>query len=616
MKTRRVTSVLKTPLVGCERTRLALSAKLSLLEAVAQFHQQSVADSQDCEIGFHRCGCALCDGGLNVLDVYDRRRLATSSWTDHNGESSFIPSTASVRETIEPLRSDNASITRSCYDLVSGSIKRGTGKLNYIMTTNNKLLLLTLVFCLCFSTNADGEELKVFLLGGQSNIQGLGSVRELPPALQGPQDDVLIYFNSELRVLQPGFGSNSRQFGPEVSFGRALADAWPGENIALIKYGEGGTDLENNWDPVTGPSYRNFRTVLTRGLVALENNGFAPTIAGMLWTQGERDARLGFGGNYETNLNAFIGDVRSRYGGDLPFYFSQLSALQTNLPATGLNLVRQAQSRVATADENSHLIVTDTFGMLPDNLHFNAAGQVSLGEAFAAAVLAASRKPGFRVLQIINPSFEDDVIPRDGDPETVADATDDFDADLVPTGWTEFDDGRNNAAAGDARGIVSHASDAFFNVSLTNTPDQDVNDQSFFTAQRDIFQVLSDTLEANTTYTLSVDIGDLVAGSDGGASGTPAVNLGYGSFTGENVVLTLDQRNQPPQTDGDWVTWTGEFTTSSMPIGFGEQLRIELTNGTNVGWFDNVRLSATTVPEPTSLGMLAVGLFCLASRSR
>ncbi len=121
---------------------------------------------------------------------------------------------------------------------------------------------------------------------------------------------------------------------------------------------------------------------------ALTTAGFTPTIAGMLWTQGERDVRLGYEATYEANLNGFIADIRTRYGTDLPFFISQLSSLQTDLPADGLAAVRQAQANVAAADANAHLIVTDSFDMRTDNLHFSGAGQISLGEAFAASYQA------------------------------------------------------------------------------------------------------------------------------------------------------------------------------------------------------------------------------------
>ncbi len=215
-------------------------------------------------------------------------------------------------------------------------------------------------------------------------------------------------------------------------------------------------------------------------------------------------------------------------------------------------------------------------------------------------------------MAILNHSFETDVIPRDGNTTTVGDGTDDFDASIVPTSWTSFDDGRGdpNGSATWRRGIVSTAPDSFFNSSLAPTPDTDANDQTFYTSAGDIYQVLSATLLPNTTYTITVDVGDRNVANSGGNPGTPIVNLSYGATTGANNLIAMNQGNQPTQIDGGWVTWSAQITTGAAPAGLGDSLRIELTTGENVGWIDNVRLDATTVPEPSAT-LLMGGIFGL-----
>ena len=99
----------------------------------------------------------------------------------------------------------------------------------------------------------------------------------------------------------------------------------------------------------------------------------------MLWTQGERDVVIGATAQYEANLNELIADVRTRYGAGLPLFVSQLSSGQTNLidraSNAALNELRQAQSDVAAGDPDTYLILTDTFVLNSENLHFNAAGE-------------------------------------------------------------------------------------------------------------------------------------------------------------------------------------------------------------------------------------------------
>lgn len=241
---------------------------------------------------------------------------------------------------------------------------------------------------------AQAEHYNVVLLGGQSNMDGRAATSGLPTSpvdLQQPQTDVLLYEGGNLRNLQPGSGSD---FGPEITFGRTVADGQPTNNFALIKYAVGGTDLNNDWDPTSVGTYTSFRNTVTNGLTALTNAGHTYEITGMLWTQGERDAKTGrTTAQYEADLNEFIGDIRTRYGADLPFFISRLSINQTNITSAQLGEIRPAQDNVAATDPSAFLIDTDAMGLKSDNLHFDAAGQIALGEAFGNAYLTNVPEP-------------------------------------------------------------------------------------------------------------------------------------------------------------------------------------------------------------------------------
>ena len=254
-----------------------------------------------------------------------------------------------------------------------------------------------LALILLTTAAAQAGHVKVFLLGGQSNMDGRGATSGLPTSpmnLQQPQADVLLYEGGSLGDLQPG-GS---QFGPEITFGRTITDALPAENFALIKYAVGGTDLYGDWNPAGGTNYTAFNNTVTNGLTALTNAGHTYEIVGMLWTQGENDARDGQGAAYEANLNNFIASMRASYGTDLPFFFSRLSSGQTDLPLPELALVRTAQDNVGAADANAYQIDTESFSLANDDLHFDAAGQIALGEAFGQAYLSTVPEPSSLVL--------------------------------------------------------------------------------------------------------------------------------------------------------------------------------------------------------------------------
>ena len=230
---------------------------------------------------------------------------------------------------------------------------------------------------LAWGSQAPAANIKVILMGGQSNMVGTAPA---PTNLRTPQAAVLYYHTSLLLTTLRPVGNN--EFGPELSFGQTISQGQPGRNFGIIKYAVDGTSLGTHWDPKTGTTYSTFRDTVTAGITAMQNAGHNVEIVGMLWTQGEADAKSRTTAQYQADLIEFIADVRTRYGTNLPFFISRLSSRQTAINATGLAAVRAAQENVANADPNAYLIDTDTLTLFGDNLHFNVNGLVSLGQAF------------------------------------------------------------------------------------------------------------------------------------------------------------------------------------------------------------------------------------------
>lgn len=251
---------------------------------------------------------------------------------------------------------------------------------------------------------APADVVKVFLLGGQSNMVGQALTTGLPSALQSPQDDVLFYYRykgnvTPLTTLRPNNGGpNANGFGPEITFGRTIADAFPDEHFALIKMGGNGTSLYSSWDPTPegpaqGTTYVAFQNTVTDGLNALIAAGHTPQIVGMLWTQGEADGLADrTTAQYQAELAEFIADIRTRYGENLPFFLNRLSTGQRQLSIAQLTQIRTAQENVASADPFTYLIDADGLSQ-GDTVHFNAAGQMQLGERFGHAYIATVPEP-------------------------------------------------------------------------------------------------------------------------------------------------------------------------------------------------------------------------------
>lgn len=265
---------------------------------------------------------------------------------------------------------------------------------------------------LLLATYAHADHVKVILMGGQSNMVGNSCLTsDLPPELQVPQNDVMFY-NGGLTTLRPGSG---QAFGPEITFGRTIEDTFPSETFCLMKYAVNGSSLLTRWNPSTGDVYASFNTRVANCITALTNAGHTYEFVGMLWTQGEAEASSGTTTPvYQAALNEFIADIRTRYGPNLPFFVSRLSSSQTSIAANGLSSIRAAQEYVAANDPYTYLVDTDAIKpntdvnpeVNPDRLHFNAAGQMRLGETFgqsyAGSVVPDVTAPGIALLSPAN----------------------------------------------------------------------------------------------------------------------------------------------------------------------------------------------------------------------
>lgn len=292
------------------------------------------------------------------------------------------------------------------------------------------------------------EIIKVYLQAGQSNSDGRALTNGLPVNLRNPQNDVPFYYyltggavNGDgtlgtLTTLCPGASAlgGGATFGPELAFGRRLADYFALTNgvstnivmVAVIKYAHGGTSLIANWaangNGVTngdGPDYVIFQKVVGAGLARLAEAypNASIELDGMIWVQGESDIDAGSSASaaYGTNLVRFINDVRLTYatnqpcGTNLPFFLSRISANQTVYSSPvdpdypNYLLLRAGQQFAATNLANVVMIDADTAKFSTatpwssPGLHFDTQGQQSLGVAFGQSVIMALPSPLFQV---------------------------------------------------------------------------------------------------------------------------------------------------------------------------------------------------------------------------
>ena len=221
------------------------------------------------------------------------------------------------------------------------------------------------------------KPVKVFILAGQSNMEGAGMVAADATRNEGKgslehfaknagssrhlldkegqwvvRDDVWITYLDRKGPLTAGFGANPDRIGPELGFGWVMGDAL-GEPVVLIKCAWGGKSLAVDFRPpsagkipyslgaktdeaiekdpaIVGKYYREM-LVLTRDALARFDELF-PTlkgrgqeIAGFAWHQGWND-RISdpFNAEYASNFAHFVRDVRRELNlPSLPFVIAE-----------------------------------------------------------------------------------------------------------------------------------------------------------------------------------------------------------------------------------------------------------------------------------------------------
>lgn len=242
-------------------------------------------------------------------------------------------------------------------------------------------------------TAAEVDVAWVYVLAGQSNMVGYGYTSGLPPELAGPQADVSLYWLGEpgWRPLTP-VSWIAGQFGPEVTFGRAMADAQPARELFLIKVARGNTSLAECWNPevgaegVAGDCWEELLLTWAEATEALREAGKQPKNAGLLWMQGEADA---------------AGDEEdaARYGATLERLIDGARgfAEEPELPVVmGLidcpycahrDLIRAQLLAAAAADPHVRTVETEDLPREVNPVHLDASGQRTLGARFAAALL-------------------------------------------------------------------------------------------------------------------------------------------------------------------------------------------------------------------------------------
>jgi len=213
------------------------------------------------------------------------------------------------------------------------------------MKRESLLVLMVAAVLMARGTEAHAAEaekgpVKVFLLVGQSNMEGKAHTRTLETLIADPKtapqykhlkdgdqwavrNDVWVVYPRAGGVakgpLSVGFGDTGEKIGPELGIGLALGDHF-GEQVLLIKSAWGGKSLKVDFLPpgAGGPGEFYTKTIeQTRDVLDNlkthfpEYAGQGYEIAGLVWFQGWNDG--GDPSHYTEQFAHFIRDIRKEF---------------------------------------------------------------------------------------------------------------------------------------------------------------------------------------------------------------------------------------------------------------------------------------------------------------
>lgn len=236
------------------------------------------------------------------------------------------------------------------------------------------------------------------LIAGQSNALGYGNTG---PAPYTPTARVQIWADTNgdgqgdtwqymLPGVNTGTPANPTVWGPEVGIANAWLHDHPSGNLWIDKIAKGSTGLAQDpaqldWSPRSHGEM--FDAATASADAARANLGPTPYAFArwdaVMWMQGETDATDPTkAAAYQANLTDAVAHMRA--GWDV----EAVVVGRIGVAGAWSDQVRVAQWSVDQADPNLVSFKTIGFELQSDGLHYDAAGQLSLGAAFYDGWLA------------------------------------------------------------------------------------------------------------------------------------------------------------------------------------------------------------------------------------
>ncbi len=231
----------------------------------------------------------------------------------------------------------------------------------------------------------------IYILSGQSNMVGRARMEGPEP----PHSKVKAFTpagkweeaKEPLHELTKGLNDVLRGTGLGLPFAKEMVKR-TGVPIGLVPCAKGGTSIAQ-WDPALKSEGR--KSLYGNMLARFRDAG--GKAAGLLWYQGEADAKPELSSLYAGKFQKFVAQVRDDFDQpELPFYYAQIGRYTSEMePAyEGWNQVQEAQRLSELLIPNSGMVSTIDLE-LDDWIHANRPSLQRLGLRFAKLVLDGAK---------------------------------------------------------------------------------------------------------------------------------------------------------------------------------------------------------------------------------
>ena len=262
-----------------------------------------------------------------------------------------------------------------------------------------------------------GTPAKVILLLGQSNATGCSLTSYLQEYVGEEQyavyesgfDSVRINYCLDDHKYTSGgaflpvdltCAAGEGCFGPEVGMAEVLAEAYPEQNVFILKYSMSGYSLHHHWlcAGERGSIYQACLGFVTTYMQALADAGYDARIGAVCWMQGESDTTDFKASKYLANQSAFAAYLRedlAEYAEEGGIYFIDAGISNSPYCEPAYPAINEAKVQFAALSDLNLYFPTIEAGYTvhqepkgdPDWGHYDAASELALGQKFGELVV-------------------------------------------------------------------------------------------------------------------------------------------------------------------------------------------------------------------------------------